>query len=298
MDEKGKSVIERIRLGLGNIYVRIILVAIIVVCGIIIYMDSTKKEEKQEIVEKVKEEVVVEDKKEERIISIDFDRLHEINPDIYAWIMVPGTNINYPVLQSPEGEDTDYYLETNLDGSKGLPGSIYTQLRNAKDFSDKDTVVYGHDMKNGTMFKTLHDFEDTEFFNANRYIYIYTPEKCFVYEIFAAVTSDDKLILDYYGDFAEQADFEAHLEELRNLSGNHAEGVEVTGEDRIITLSTCIATAPDNRFLVVGKLLSDEEVEALGETELDAADENAKSGQNELTGDEDESDETENSQEQ
>lgn len=287
---KAKSVINTIRLGLGNGNVRIFLMAIVAACVVILIADANTKDEKQKIVEKVTEEAVVveepeeEEEEEPRIISVDFDKLHEVNPDIYAWLMVPGTNVNYPILQSPEGVDTDYYLETNIDGTTGLPGSIYTQRRNAKDFSDRDTVVYGHDMKNGTMFKTLHNFEDEEFFNTNRYIYVYTPDESYVYRIFAAISYDDRLILDYYNDFQDENVFAEYLDDIKTHSGNVDTNEVVTKDDRIITLSTCIATAPNSRYLVIGKLLSDEEVEALGETTLDAADDNAKAGQTNLTG--------------
>lgn len=79
--------------------------------------------------------------------DIDFAALKEENSDVYAWIYVPGTNVDYPVLQHPT--DDAYYLEHNMDGSKGLPGCIYSESVNTKDFTDPNTVLYGHNMKNG-----------------------------------------------------------------------------------------------------------------------------------------------------
>ena len=82
-----------------------------------------------------------------------------LNPDVYAWIDVPGTEISYPVLQS--AEDNSYYLEHTIEGEKTLPGAIYSENYNSKDFSDYNTILYGHNMRNGTMFAgPLHDFED------------------------------------------------------------------------------------------------------------------------------------------
>ena len=94
--------------------------------------------------------------------DIDFAALQEENSDVYAWIYVPGTNVDYPVLQHPE--DDTYYLEHNMDGSKGLPGCIYSESVNTKDFTDPNTVLYGHNMKNGSMFASLHNFEDQQVF--------------------------------------------------------------------------------------------------------------------------------------
>ena len=95
------------------------------------------------------EEIIVEETEQKDIIYCeslyDFDELHEKNEDIYAWILVPGTMIDYPVLQS---ETDNYYLEYNLDHSSGYPGCIYTNQCNAKDFSDYNTILYGHNIKN------------------------------------------------------------------------------------------------------------------------------------------------------
>ena len=118
--------------------------------------------------------------------NLDWNALWEQNEDIYAWIYIPNTNIDYPVLQ--HATDDTYYLEYNLDGSKGRPGCIYSEHKyNSKDFMDFNTALYGHNMRVGTMFATLHNFEDSTFFNENRYIYIYLPDgTVYVYDIFAA----------------------------------------------------------------------------------------------------------------
>lgn len=113
----------------------------------------------------------------------DFGQLHEQNEDIYAWIVVPGTQVDYPLLQS---ETDNYYLDYNLDHSKGYPGCIYTNQCNRKDFSDYNTVLYGHNMKNGSMFGSIHSFEDETFFDGHPYIYVYTENERLTYEIYEA----------------------------------------------------------------------------------------------------------------
>lgn len=179
-----------------------------------------------------------------------------VNPDIYAWIYIPDTLIDYPVLQHPT--DNIYYLDHNLDGSRGYPGCIYTEDYNAKDFSDPNTVIYGHNMKNGTMFAGLHKFEDGTYFEEHPYMYIYTEEKLYVYEIFAAYESGNEHIL-YNNDFTSDYEYASYLEDVftvRAMNSNIKEGAEVTAADRIVTLSTCVANKSDRRYLVQGVLLN------------------------------------------
>lgn len=191
-------------------------------------------------------------------LSLDWIALEAENEDIYSWIHIPGTNVSYPVLQHPT--EHDYYLKHNLDHSKGLPGCIYTQKYNTMDYTDKNTILYGHNMKNGTMFKTLHEFEEKEFFDANRYIYIYLPEKVLVYQIYAACEfTDDHLLYKY--DFSTIDGTNEFIEYLNEApAGQALESMEVTEETKLITLSTCIANRPTKRWIVVGVLLGEQEV--------------------------------------
>lgn len=192
---------------------------------------------------------------------IDFKGLQaEENEHIYAWIFIPGTNVDYPILQHPK--DADYYLTHDTKGNKVTAGSIFTQYYNDKDFSDNNTVIYGHNMKNGSMFKTLHYYEDELFFEENPYVYIYTEQDTRVYQIFAAYEySDVHLLLSYNMD--NDTTFGEYLESLRKLksgSKNHFNwDLDVTGEDKIVTLSTCVANKSSNRYLVQAKLIAVEE---------------------------------------
>ncbi|MCH5343757.1 MAG: class B sortase [Acetatifactor sp.] len=191
--------------------------------------------------------------------DVDFAALQEeTNADIYAWIYVPDTQIDYPIVQHPT--DNSYYLNYNLDGSKGYPGCIYTENYNKKDFSDPNTVIYGHNMKNGSMFAGLHLFEDSEFFEEHPYVYIYTEDGLLVYEIFAAHQSGNEHILYTY-DFDSDTVYRNYLEDIfetRSMNSNIREDAEVTEENRIITLSTCISSKPNNRYLVQGVLLNED----------------------------------------
>ena len=190
--------------------------------------------------------------------EVDFAELQEnTNADIYAWIYIPDTKIDYPVLQHPT--DNTYYLNYNLDGSRGYPGCIYTEDYNEKDFTDPNTVLYGHNMKNGTMFAGLHKYGDSEYLEEHPYVYIYTEEGLLVYEIFAAYQSGDEHILYAHDSFEDRKVYGKYLEEIlsmRSMGSVLKEGAEVTEDSRIITLSTCISGKPNNRFLVQGVLLN------------------------------------------
>lgn len=191
--------------------------------------------------------------------EVDFADLQaNTNKDIYAWIFIPDTLVDYPILQHPT--DNTYYLNYNLDGSRGYPGCIYTEDYNAKDFSDPVTVLYGHNMKNGTMFAGLHKYGDSEYMDSHPYVYVYTEEKLLVYEIFAAYEYSDKHLL-YNKDYTDSEIFTGYLEEIQDVKGmSHVlkEGVELSEDSRILTMSTCISTKPNNRFLVQGVLLNGE----------------------------------------
>lgn len=193
--------------------------------------------------------------------GLDWDELHATNPDIYAWIYVPGTSIDYPVLQHPS--NNDYYLNHNLDGSYGFPGVIYTENYNSKDFTDPNTVVYGHNMDNTTMFSTLHNFRDPDMVSEPHYIYIYTEDgRTLVYEIYAAyIYPSIHLLLNF--DVKNDYIYEQYLRNISNMDltssdlANIRHDIDVTVSDRIITLSTCTTDHDaSKRFLVTGVLLN------------------------------------------
>jgi sortase B len=189
--------------------------------------------------------------------NLDWEELRQVNGEIYAWIYIPETSVDYPVLQS--ATDDEYYLEHNLDGSSGYPGCIFTQMLNGKDFQDYNTILYGHNMKDGTMFRTLHYYQNEEFFYNNPYIYVYTENGVLVYRIFAAYNAGDEHILNTY-DFATEEGFASYLETVKGIApenGYIQNEVEVTTQNHIITLSTCTDMS-DERYLVQGVLINDE----------------------------------------
>lgn len=182
----------------------------------------------------------------------------EANADIYSWIYIPDTGIDYPVLQHPE--ELDYYLKHNIDGRNGYPGCIYTQRMNSKDWMDKNTVIYGHNMGNGTMFAHLHYYEDATFFEENPYIYIYTEDTLKAYRIFAAYEYSDRHVL-LFNDISTDESYLRYLDsifEMEGINNNFDTEMEFDARDRIITLSTCIKNKETRRYLVQAVLVAEE----------------------------------------
>jgi sortase B len=220
------------------------------------------EEELNDLYSSAKQEVTEEGKEDEEEVAyvspIDFASLQAVNEDVYAWITVAGTEIDYPLLQHPT--DNSRYLNYKIDGSYGLPGCIYTENMNARDFSDNNTVIYGHNMKDGTMFAGLHAFEKSEFFDNNREIIIYLPDRELRYQIFAAYIYDDRHLL-YSFNFADPRVYADYLKAIYEQGGANAnidKDMTVTADDRIVTLATCIANQGDKRLLVQAVLTNPE----------------------------------------
>lgn len=183
--------------------------------------------------------------------KVDFDGLQALNPDIYAWIEIPGTVISYPVVQA-DGDNT-YYLKRAYDRSYSAAGAIFTEDYNSKDFTDRNTVIYGHYMKDGTLFSGLHKFIDAEFFSEHRYVYIHTPDGILSYKIFAVYPYDTRHLLmsfDYSNPYVFGRVFEAVFG-IRDINACIAGDVTLDSENnRVLTLSTCLYGEPSERLLL------------------------------------------------
>ena len=189
-------------------------------------------------------------------IPVDFDYLKSENEDIIGWIQVDGTKIDYPVLY-----DTTYnlyYLNHNYKGTNTGYGSIFVLGENAGDFTDFNTVVYGHNMLDGSMFAQLHKFRNKEFFDSHGQIILYTPGRKLTYQVFAAYRRDNLNII-VNNDFSTEELREEYIDSIYASTDLALFNPEypVTASDRIITLSTCIGN-PAYRYVVQGVLVSDE----------------------------------------
>ena len=196
----------------------------------------------------VADEVVLEEStQEEEKITIDFAKLWEINPDVVAWIRFEEPAIiNYPVVQ---GKDNDEYLTRTFKGYDNTCGTIFVNAMNQPDFSDRNTIIYGHYMNNGTMFNELEKYQDEAFWKAHPYFYLYTPDEgeC-KYEIYAAGVVED-VSEGYTFQFGSDEEFEAFLE-ATIASSAYDTGIIPGGSDKVVTLSTCTKEANNQRNII------------------------------------------------
>lgn len=179
---------------------------------------------------------------------IDFTQLLSVNSDIVGWLRIRALDISYPVVQ---GKDNDYYLHRTFEKTDNFAGCLFVNSYNMGDFTDQNTIIYGHNMKNGSMFGKLKNFNDPEVFKKSRYFWIFTPDFIYQYRIFSASVVD-KTGLTYQISFTDD-EFDQFISRAYSNSVVDNQGVTVTKEDRIVTLSTC--TGDDStRFVVMGKL--------------------------------------------
>lgn len=186
-------------------------------------------------------------KKEKIINPVDWDKLLATNADVYAWIRVPGTNIDYPILQASTGKDDDFYLHHDIKKKYSFAGCIYTRRANSKDLSDRLTVLYGHNMINGSMFGTVRKFEDEDFFKTHKEFYIYMPQKILKYRIVAYMIADDTDILERF-QANNELGFEAYVKVLKKAR-NIRKKEKIKPDDSIVTLSTCDSKSGNRRLL-------------------------------------------------
>lgn len=192
---------------------------------------------------------------------VDLPALTKINSDVYAWIRIPGTYVDYPIAQSTV--EDNYYLHRSIYKRYLFAGMIYSQSVNKTDFSDPVTVIYGHNMRNKTMFGSLHSFEDKDFFEQHDVFYIYTKDRVLTYKIVSAYKYDNRHIMNAF-DFTDSETLENYQNYVLNPTStlrNVREGVSLTEDSKLVVLSTCMGNDKKSRFLVNGVLVSDVAIE-------------------------------------
>lgn len=206
--------------------------------------EKENKEYNQELIEKVLIEKTNHEQEENILpISVDFTILQNENTDIIGWLYSENTPINYPVVQ---GKDNTYYIDKLPNGKENAGGSIFMDYRNKPTLENGNTILYGHNMKNDTMFGTIQEYKNQEYYEKHKTMYYFTPEKNFTITIFAGFTVstnskiydlgviDEKLITQW----KEQSDFSSN--------------VQVNPQDKIITLSTCAYEYEGARYIIMG----------------------------------------------
>jgi sortase B len=188
--------------------------------------------------------------KYERMLP-NLQALKKINTNVFAWIKVEGTRVDYPVVRSPQGNN-DYYLDHALDRTYSVSGSVFMDYTNAIKLSNnRNTCIYGHNMNDGTMFQTIMNFRTRNQF-LNGQIEVYTADGIYIYtpfSVYDAVPTERF----FHTQFADDTDFGSFLEEITSKSIFKA-GVTPDIKDKVITLITCTNTVTDKRFVVHGVL--------------------------------------------
>ena len=200
---------------------------------------------KKNPVEKTEEDV----SQEEAIFSVDFEKLKEMNSETVAWIRFDEpSQISYPVVKGP---DNDKYLHTTFEGKKNSAGTLFVDVDNSGDFTDRNTFIYGHNMKNGSMFGQLRKYKNKDFGKEHPCFYIYTPDgKEATYQVFAVsgVKDTSESYKKWYNTDEEFLDY---IQYIRSIAGYKTD-VEVGADSKIVSLSTCTNVSDDERLLVHG----------------------------------------------
>ncbi len=183
-------------------------------------------------------------------IEVDFDALKEINPDVIGWIYCPDSVINYPILKT---DNNDTYLHRNYKGDYTASGSIFVECANRDDFIDCNTIIYGHHMKDGSMFASLSKWFKQEYYESHPVMYLFTPEQNYLIELFSAYTtaagSDS-----YYAVLTPCKEMTEYLERVSKKSAFSCD-VELPDDGRYIMLSTCAYSFENARSVLHGKLV-------------------------------------------
>lgn len=203
-------------------------------------------------------------------IEVEFDKLKSVNEDVVGWIYVDALpDISYPIVK---GKDNQTYLHQTYEKNYNFAGTIFVDYENSGDFSDCNTLVYGHNMKNGSMFGHLKKFrEDDRLYKQDKYFWILTPERNYRYEIISAYTTG--VNSDTYTLFKGPGEeFEKYLETIKGYSEIQTDDTDLTIKDKIVTLSTCTGNE-STRFVVQGKRVDAEDADGAAANTGSTADE-------------------------
>ena len=231
-----------------NIIIYMILIFVLIYSGIKIFKWYKDKTNNNKIAEQIKSTVIVEDKNEDENkeeYTVDFNKLKEQNNETVAWIKVNNTSVEYPVVRAT---NNSFYLNHSFDKSKNSAGWIFADYKNKFDNTDKNIVIYGHNMRDDSMFGSLKNILNSDWYDndENTNITLYTEnEKC-IYKVFSIYKIENE---NYYikTEFKNDNEFEEFVKNLKKRSIKDF-NVDISKDDNILTLSTC---ANNNKYRIV-----------------------------------------------
>lgn len=182
--------------------------------------------------------------------NLSFSQLQKINPDVFGWLTVYGTNIDYPLVQ---GEDNEIYVNTSVTGESLLSGSIFLDYRNRQDLSDFNSIIYGHHMDRQVMFGDIGQFVEATYFASRQYGNLYVGGHNYGIKFFAFLRVDAYDCRVYTPAIEGEANQQEYLENLLGMV-MHSRPVKLGAEDQLILLSTCVSDSTNGRHILAGKL--------------------------------------------
>ena len=216
--------------------------------GFLLFQNVEEEYQYQQMEEQIEEEKEILEEEE-----YEFKELTEINDDTIGWITIAGTSIDYPIVQA---SDNSYYLTHACTGDESKYGSIFMDYHNAADFSDDHTILYGHNMKNGSMFHDLNEYNSRDFLDEHIYIEVRSQDVYRKWAIFS--TYSTKPDFNYLQtEFDSRKEYSNFLQALLSHSEFSNEKVQVTARDKILTLSTCSDDLENGRRVVHSKLVEE-----------------------------------------
>lgn len=219
-------------------------------------------EEYVTVEEAVEPEILSEEEKTEEVkeyqiplkVDVRYEVLKSINDDFVSWLYYEPLEISYPVVR---GNDNDYYTSYTFEGTENTSGAIFMDFLNKPDYSNYNTIIYGHNMRNGTMFGSLKKLlNDEGIIKADPYFYVFTEDKSYMYEIFAVyITNAGSQTYDLVMNEEGQKEYLEYIDKTATYRSEK----EVTASDRVVTLSTCYGLHSKTRTVVHGVLIAEEE---------------------------------------
>lgn len=177
-------------------------------------------------------------------ITVDFDKLKAENADVVGWLYCKGTPINYPIVK---GKDNSEYLHKLIDGTHNFSGTLFVDYRNTGNFTDPNTIIYGHAMKNGSMFGMLSHYKKADYYKEHPYMWLLTPNGNYRLDLIAGYTTPSTSMIYSAMDSGQVA---AALYQAKSKS-TFDSGIDTTTVSKIVTLSTCSYEYEEARYVVL-----------------------------------------------
>ena len=182
-------------------------------------------------------------------LTIDFGALQEISENVVLWIDIPGTSVSYPVAQAA---DNDYYLKRSLNGSYNFAGTVFMDFRNDPSLADDNTILYGHNMRNGSMFGILSHYADEEFYKSHPEIDLYLPGRILRCTVLSS-HQEEAAEENFPTRFETEEEKLAFISRMRSRA-YYDTGTEAGADDHLVTLVTCTGNGYTHRWVVQAKV--------------------------------------------